>query len=89
MIDKMTDIEKQIWEKIAPQRVAKARYYEAHKYCPKCGHEHYASTLVGIRIIGNPDDMNSYIDSNTAWCQKCGDNHIVHERVSESKIIKE
>lgn len=86
MIDKMTDIEKQIWEKIAPQRVAKARYYEAHKYCPKCGHEHYNSTLRAITICGNPDDMSSYFDHNAAWCNKCGEVHMVHDRVSEVNL---
>jgi hypothetical protein len=81
MIDKMTDLEKQIWEAITPQRVAKAKYYEAHKYCPKCGYEHYTSTLVGIRINGNPDDMNSYTDPNKATCGLCADIHTVHDRV--------
>jgi transcription elongation factor Elf1 len=87
MTNNMTEIEKRIWEKIAPQRVARARYYDVHKYCPKCGHEHCTTTLAAIRINGNPDDMNSYTDTNTAWCGKCGDVHTVHDRISEATKI--
>jgi hypothetical protein len=59
------------------------QYELDHKYCPDCGYDGYVTTL--IAYIYNSNDHESYKDENTARC-KCGSVHIVHDRVSESKL---
>ncbi len=61
-------------------------YYKKHKYCPKCGHDGYTTTLMGYPL--NMEHPEDYKDKNTAGCTKCGDVHLVHDRVDE-KTMKE
>jgi len=77
-----TEMQIRIMEMIAPQKAYKLRYYADHKYCPKCGYEHYISTLVAYTL--DPNNFESYKDENRSTCGRCGDVHKVHDRVKHS-----
>ena len=61
-------------------------YDKLHKYCPRCGHEHYVSTLMAFTLDLN--NTENYRNENNCTCNKCGDKHIVHDRV-ENKNLSE
>lgn len=63
------------------------QYRKDHMYCPKCGSEWYGQTLVGY--ILNIDKPEEYKDKNSCMCSKCGDKHIVHDRVNTRPVDNE
>lgn len=57
-------------------------YKRLHACCPKCGETGCTTTLVGY--ILNMDKKEEYKDLNKCICNKCGDKHIMHDRVPQT-----
>jgi RNA polymerase subunit RPABC4/transcription elongation factor Spt4 len=63
-------------------RQAQKEYYDARKFCPKCGDKGLTSTYLGyIMVIGREDQ---YKDENDVYC-RCGWKGIYHDLVAEKK----
>ena len=62
------------------------RYRKDHMLCPVCGAKEHSSTLAGYPL--NVNDMESYKDLNKCVCSKCGNKHLVHDRVGDINQMK-
>jgi len=59
-------------------------YSRLHSYCPKCGDKYCTQTLFGYVL--REDKLEEYKNRNVCICSKCGDRHIVHDRISKEQI---
>ncbi len=66
--------------KIKYARQHKENYYNVlHVCCPECGCDRYSSTYLGF--IVNPENPDSFVDSNDVQCAECGWKGITHDLV--------
>lgn len=59
-------------------------YNKAHECCPNCGTKPHSTTLAGYIVY--LEDKDNYKDKNRCQCLKCGDVHIMHNRVPEDTL---
>jgi len=59
------------------------QYHKKHECCPKCGAAEHTSTLVNF--LYDKKHPEKYKDANICKCEKCGDTHIVHNKISTTK----
>ena len=57
------------------------QYHKEHELCPKCGFTEHITTIFSYPLYD--DNRSAYKDQNKCICVRCGDHHIVHDRVSK------
>lgn len=63
-------------------------YYKLHERCPKCySKNHLSTTICGYILHLNKEE--EYKDINMCECLKCGDQHLIHDRIPSIEKLRE